>query len=445
MARIAWSREKKLEQIVAMMRKNCRDGGCREVGIELEHFIIDRETKRRQFYEGARGVHRVLEALSAKKLGHDVYLEGHLIGIEAPEYAISIEPGAQFEISVAHDASILSLREKYRRALRVVFPVLDEYKETLLTLGVDPVNPIEEIPLIPKMRYEIMNRRLHEKGSLARAMMRQSCALQIALDYCDEADFVEKYRILSAMSPILYTLFDNSPRRGGEELVHFNMRQEIWRNTDPARTGIVPGTFDEGFGFAKYAEWILGNAPLFVPRTDGTIYESNDRPLAELLDEASSEEEAMLLIRHAMSIVFPDIRLKNYLEIRIMDEVPEEMAFGAAAMLKGLLYCKENQRALAAVFAPATEEMVERGKNSGRDNGIQGYYFSDYFAHWGLRLLDLANRGLPEEERALLAPLRTLWDGLDTPRLLFEQIEREAGFTAAIAAFEVKRPNAAEQ
>lgn len=431
-------REGRIQRIADYMRSGCKERDNLLIGIELEHFVVDKDTWKRKFYGDENGVLDILRELADSGEFHVTELEGHLIGVENDEYAISIEPGAQFEISVERKRCISKLSEGYRKALARVRPLLEKRNLTLLTIGLDPDNKIEDIPMIPKKRYEVMNRYLNEKGSLARAMMRQSCALQVAIDYVDEEDFAKKYRVLSAMSPILYTLFDSAAYRGGEKVGHYNMRQEIWRNTDNDRCGIVPGVFDEGFGFRRYAEWILGIPPLFRPLPGGSVEETGEKTLDELLPDSADEEAAQALMEHAMSIVFPDVRAKRYLEVRMMDEVPEAFAFGAAAMIKGLMYSPENLERLAREFAPATESMVERGKNSGRDNGIQGYYFSKYFAAWGLELLDLAERGLPESERPMLAPLRKMWSGLDTPRLVFECIESNRGRKAAIAAFEVQ-------
>jgi len=298
---------------------------------------------------------------------------------------------------------------------------------------------VEAIPLIPKARYRIMNDYLNEKGELARSMMRQSCALQVAVDFASEADMVKKMRVLSALSPILYTLTDSVKYFGGELVPHYNMRQRIWRNTDPARTGLTPSVFDPDFGYAAYARWVLDRPILFMPGENGEAEAVGEQTLSEALDAVNTESMVERLVVHAMSIVFPDLRLKRYIEVRQMDEIPEEYAFGMTALIKGLVYDARNLDELAEYFKEATVSMVERGKNSGNDNGIQGYYYSDYFAHWGIRLAEMAERALPEEEAVLIGPLKAMWQNLDTPRLQFERIEQVAGYAQAIEAFEVQK------
>lgn len=410
-----------------------------DMGIELEHFIIEKATKRRVFYEGEHGVHSILMRLAENPKFETVHAEGHLIGMRCPDFEISIEPGAQFEISVHHNRSVRELNRLYHEALDDVWPILDEKGLTLLTIGLDPKNRVEDIPLIPKARYAIMNEYLHARGALARSMMRQSCALQVAVDFDSEADMVRKMRVLSALSPILYTLTDSVKYFGGEVVDHYNMRQTIWRSTDDARTGLIPGVFDDDFGYEAYARWVLGRPILFMPGPNGEAEPTGDQTLSEALDAVESEASAEQLVVHAMSIVFPDLRLKRYIEVRQMDEIPEEYAFGMAALIKGIIYDTRNLEELAEYFREASVAMVERGKSSGHDNGIQGYYYSDYFAHWGIRLAEMAERALPADERVLLTPLKAMWNNLDTPRLQFERIERVASYDQAIEAFEVQK------
>lgn len=433
-----WTREEKIAHITAVAERGVSSENKREVGIELEHFLIDRDTKKRRFYGEPGGVQEVLEQIGALPGFASVRSHGHILGAQARDYAISIEPGAQFEISVRHDPSVRVLQKRYQDALTRICPVLEKYNLTLLTIGLDPENTVDAIPVIPKERYRIMTEYLSAQGAYATTMMRRSCALQVSLDYSNEADFVRKFRVLSALSPILYTLFDSAALLEKKPVPSYNMRQEVWRQTDPARCGIVPGTFDATFGFRRYAEWVLGIAPLFIPQADGSVRETGAQSLDRLLDTLPTEEERRVLIAHALSIVFPDVRLKEFLEVRMMDEVPGNLAFGAAVLLKGLLYDEENLHFLETEFADASESMVARGKNSGRDNGIQGYYFSDYFAHWGVRLADRAKRAVSGAEGEFLDDLRRMWDQLDTPRSIFEREMRMHGYESALSMFEVE-------
>lgn len=409
----------------------------RMVGPELEHFVVDQNGER-VFYPGEKGVEGVLEQLKTKHpTWEEVRAEGHLIGLFGEGVDISLEPGAQFELSIPASASILTLKERYQRALDLVYEVLDPMGYALVMVGLDPKNKPEEIPIIPKGRYHAMDAYMGKRGEGSRTMMRKSCALQISLDIEGDLDFRRKYQILGAMTPILYTLFDATVDNNGARIPHFNHRQEVWRTTDPQRTGLPPRTFDETFSLMDYANWVLSVPPIFLPTEEGDV-ETQDAPLTTLLEGAETLEEADRMIRHGMSIVFPDIRVKQILEVRVMDSVKPAYAFGAAALLKGLFYNEEAMETLARWLLPMQMDWVERGKNAGRDHGIQGYFHGDYFVNWGRKMIKLARQGLPEEERALLDPLETLWNNLDTPRLETERIVDREGWTAALRALEVR-------
>lgn len=424
-----------LEYITAYFKAGEKNRKEWAVGVEIEHLPVFADTKKRAFYED--GIKDALTELSESGL-FAVEKEGEdSMALESEEFTVTIEPGAQFELSLLRDAKILTLLERYEKGIAQVLSVLEKKGVRLVTIGTDPYNTVEEIPMIPKARYRMMNHHFLTHGKRSRNMMRQTCALQVAIDYSDEKDFVRKFRILSAMTPILYTLFDNAPYFEGDKSKTFNLRQEIWRKTDPARTGIIPGIFDEDFGYEKYAQWLVGIPMIFLPEDHDNYCE---KTLGEMLEAAENEEEKKAYLEHGVSIVFPDIRLKQYIEIRQPDSMPAEYTFAAAALFKGLLYCEKNLGKLEEIFCKVDETIVENGKNSGRDNGIRGFYFSKYFIQWGVELAEMAREGLElEEEKNLLNPLVTLWGSLLNPREEFLKTESEEGFLSAIEAYEVRR------
>lgn len=424
--RMKRTRQEKIDRIVDRIKSDKKpDQG--QVGIEMEHFIVDRASGRRIFYEGQPGVLEILEELAQMPGLEPVRINGHIAGVRNEEMAVSIEPGAQFEVSLTQSPDLKVLEDRARRAYEVLLPVLEKYGYGMMALGVDPDNRALEVPIIAKERYRIMNDWLGAHGPHSRKMMRLSCALQVSIDYFGPEDFRKKYRVLTALVPILYTLTDSVSRMGGEKRDKFNARQEIWRGTDPDRTGLVPTAFDEDFSYASYADWLLDRVILFRVE-GGQEVETGDLTLSQAMDRAESEEEWAGLIDQALGIVFPDIRVKGFLEVRPMDALPLDLSLAVTALVKGLFYDPRNLDRLDRKFNTVSIDLVERGMDSGRDNGIHGYYLSDYFANWGIKLLDLAHEGLPEEERAYLNPLRELWSHLETPRTYYEKVEEEKGW-----------------
>ncbi|MCI6660699.1 MAG: glutamate-cysteine ligase family protein [Peptoniphilaceae bacterium] len=428
------SEQEKLNQICQYLRKGFTPRTQWAVGIELEHLLVDASTMKRVFYDGERGVAEVLQRLLVELSATPIYEKDALLGMSTREFELSIEPGGQFEISLAKEPSLLTLRDHYFHALTQIHHVLDPMRLTLLPIGLDPWNTIEEIPLIPKERYHIMDQTMGNISEAARAMMRQTCALQISIDVENEKDWIRKFRVLFALSPILYTLFDSIALQNGSSPAKYNVRQEIWRKTDPVRTGVVPGIFRTDFSLEDYAKWLLNIPVLFLPADDGIHHEEKSFSLSEALDEAKTAGQADDFIMHGISVTFPDVRYKQFLEVRMMDSLPDPWAFAAAAMLRGLFYDDDVFAELEALFTPFQSEWIPRGKDAGRDNGIQGYYHSDYFVNWGLRLLKMAERGLCEEEKDLLKPLQKLWSNLDTPRIYIERMAKQQGWTAAFAS-----------
>lgn len=422
-----WSRAEKRAAVVEKLQSHKKPEEA-ALGLELEHFVVNRSDGRRIFYDEPDGVAELLKEIAAQEGLTPIWINGHIAGAKNKEMALSIEPGAQLELSLHYQRSVQALEAAYKRAMALVLPVLQRHDYGLLSLGVDPVNGVDQVPIIPKERYRIMNDWLGAHGAHSRKMMRLTCALQVSIDYFNEQDFVKKYRVLTAMVPMLYTLFDSAWTLSGQALPKYNVRQEIWRKTDPARTGLIPGVFDPDFSFARYADWLLDQALLFRME-EGHEVELGSLTLDQALDQAQPDEVGGL-IDQAMGIVFPDIRVKQFAEIRPMDAVPFPYALGAAALFKGLLYQDEALDRLYRRLCGIDLSIVERGKDSGRDNGIQGYYLSDYFAHWGVLLVDLARSGLSAEEGAYLDPLSELWSNLDTPRTYFERVYRTGGWPA---------------
>lgn len=430
------SQAEKRRLITRRIREGYKDRIRWMLGPEIEHLVVD-DAGRRIMYPGADGVEGILQALAARHLDWTVIApNGHIIGLESATNAISLEPGAQFEFSLPPASTATELFASYRKAVADVYEVLEERGAHLVTLGLDPTNAVDAIPLIPKTRYAIMDEHMGARGSLSRVMMRKSCAFQLSIDVGSDADFITKYRLLVALSPILYTLFDSAVDDEGVRLDSHNFRQEVWSHTDPVRSGFPAQVFDEAFSVDAYADWVLSVPPIF--RMEGEdVVRTGDRPLSDVLDDVATIEEAEALVMHGMSIVFPDVRAKRVLEIRAMDSVAPAYAFGAAALIKGLFYNRENLNTLSDLFTPMTAQWVERGKRSGRDHGIQGYYHSDYFANWGLGLIRLARRALNPDEAALLDPLERLWDNLDTPKSeLSRWVDRE-GWPQALSHIEV--------
>ena len=213
-------------------------------------------------------------------------------------------------------------------------------------LGYHPTRRAAALPLIPKKRYEVMDRYLQKRGRHGTQMMRGTASTQISVDYFSEQDFVRKFRVACLIAPLLALLTDNAPVYEGERNRTASVRTMVWNDVDPDRCGIPPMLMDEDFGFAAYADHVL-QKPLIVarhgPRTEGVGRKSSVRglPLALQKDE----------IEQILSMFFFDVRLKNYIEIRVADSMPAPFIAGYAELIKAIFSSPAAQESILRHYA----------------------------------------------------------------------------------------------
>lgn len=390
------------------------DAPLGSLGVEVEHFVVDANTMQAVPYEDpARGfgVHDVLECLARfypeKSFGHD----GDLIGLSSSEASLSLEPAAQLEISIAPFSSIAAIVEVYERFRSRVDPLLAQHGCRLVCQGYHPAACALELPLIPKQRYHYMNDYFHALGTRAERMMRASASTQVSVDYRDEADAVRKMRVAQALVPVLASLTDNAPIFEGAPATGPLARMGVWRDVDDARCGTVPGLFDEGFGFESYADWVLGTCPIFVTRPAA---DDPEGPALRSVTGGSAAEAyadapmSAADIEHVLSMFWPDVRLKRFVEIRPADSLPVERMAGYAALIKGLFYSEESLAAIEEAFGvvggvwPLDDVSTRAALDAVRVQGDAACFSGRTLADWKRLVLDLARSALEEDERGYL-------------------------------------------
>lgn len=373
------------------------------LGLELEHFIVyEKDLSTVSFY-GSDGVASSLEEFSkdAKNVKRE---NGHIIGVDKDGYYITLEPGAQLEISVEKKDSIIEIEQIYINFLNEFLPILKKKKQTLINLGYQPVTKINEIKLIPKERYSIMYEHFYSKGKYAHNMMKGTAATQVSIDYTDEKDYAKKIRVINAISPVLYAMFENAYIFEGKPTENHCTRALIWKNCDDDRTGIVPGSLKDNFKYTDYVNYILNRPPIFTIR-DGKIIRTFEKKVIEVVDEKNLTQEEIM---HLMSMFFPDVRTKTYIELRMMDSVPFEFALGAVALIKGLFYNKKNLDFLYEKVKEIDEKEVNLGKEEIIKNGLFSLYGNHKMIDIAKHLLNLAHDGLDDDEKNYLVPLNNL-------------------------------------
>jgi glutamate--cysteine ligase len=298
-------------------------------------------------YDGPRGIGALLQAMR-ESLGWETIEDGGaLIGLFDPVGggAISLEPGGQFELSGALQPSVHGVASELKAHLKAAHAAADPLGIRFLSLGMSPKWTLAETPVMPKSRYAIMTRYMPEVGTRGLDMMYRTATVQANLDFSNEQDMVAKMRVGLALQPMLTALFANSPFTDGKLNGFLSARSEIWRHTDPARAGMLPFAFEPGMGFERYVDYALDVPMYFVKR--GSVYHDvagasfRDLLKGRLAALPGERATASDWANH-LSTIFPEVRLKRYLEMRGADVGPPERICALAALMVGLYYDRDS-------------------------------------------------------------------------------------------------------
>lgn len=307
------------------------------VGVEFEHFLINKNTLESYDYYAINGQKDIANKMSEGGWKVDYEENGYIFVLSKNGNAVSFEPGGQFEISIKPCKSIQDIDAAYNEVLQEINGYLNE-NQRLVSLGYHPKSKIDDLTLLPKKRYDMMYKYLHLKGSMARNMMKGTASTQVSIDFKNEQDFIKKFRVANFLSPFISRLFDASPVFEGKLYDEKNLRIRIWENTDISRCKLPKGVLSTEFNYASYANYLANTKPILMTSSEGTKY-TEDKTLTFL---SKSYYLSDMELEHAISMVFPDVRLKNYIEIRMADALPYPYSLAVPALIKGIFYNDEN-------------------------------------------------------------------------------------------------------
>lgn len=335
--------------LAASLAEGCKAPSQYRIGAEHEKFPFRLGTYAPVPYDGDDGIFALMRSL--ERFGWDEVREGEtLIGLHRGGAEVSLEPGGQFELSGAPLETVHDIHEETLQHLAEVKVVGQELGLGFLGLGHTPVWTRQEAPVMPKGRYAIMRAYMPKVGKLGLDMMFRTCTVQANLDFCTEADMVLKFRTSLALQPVVTALFANSPFVEGRPSGCLSSRAIVWTDTDPDRTGLLDFVFEDGFGFESYARWAL-DVPMYFVKRDGRYIDVAGRSfrkfIAGELDELPGERATMKDWSDHVTTLFPEVRLKTYLEMRGADCGPLPMLSALPALWAGLLY---DNAALAAAW-----------------------------------------------------------------------------------------------
>ncbi len=313
------------------------------IGTEHEKFVFTLEGHRPGPYEGRHGIRALLEGMQ-HLLGWQPIMEGpNIIGLlDVPGGgAISLEPGGQFELSGAQVETVHQTSSELMAHLAQVREVAQPLRIGFLGIGMTPDWTRADMPRMPKGRYKIMTAYMPKVGRLGLDMMYRTCTVQTNLDFSSEADMVKKLRASVALQPVATALFANSPFTEGKPNGFLSFRSEIWRDTDNARAGMLPWVFEPGMGFERWVDYALDVPMYFVKHGDEYVDASGQSFRDLLVGKLPAMSGACATISdwaNHISTIFPEVRLKRYLEMRGADSGPLPNLLALPALWVGVLY-----------------------------------------------------------------------------------------------------------
>jgi glutamate--cysteine ligase len=331
------------DELVAWLEAGCKPREDFRVGTEHEKFAFTIDGHRPVPYAGRHSIHALLDGMHAI-LGWEPIMEGdNIIGMfdVTGGGAISLEPGGQFELSGAPLENVHQTASELMAHLAQLREVAKPLGIGFLGLGMTPNWARADIPTMPKGRYKIMTDYMPKVGTHGLDMMYRTCTVQANLDFASEADMVKKLRVSLALQPVATALFANSPFTEGKPNGFLSFRSEIWRDTDNQRAGMLPFAFEDGMGFERYVDYALDVPMYFVKRGDRYIDVSGKSFrdfFAGRLDALPGERPTISDWANHLSTIFPEVRLKRYLEMRGADAGPWTRLPSLTAFWVGLLY-----------------------------------------------------------------------------------------------------------
>ncbi|UOA30928.1 Glutamate--cysteine ligase EgtA [Sulfitobacter sp. DSM 110093] len=418
------------DQMAQYLADGCKPREDWRIGTEHEKFGYCKDTLKPLPYEGDRSIRVMLEGLRDRHNWAPVEEGGKLIGLEKDGANISLEPGGQLELSGAPVETIHETCDEVNTHLREVKDVADEIGVGFIGLGAAPEWSHEQMDLMPKGRYKLMDSYMQKVGTMGTTMMRRTCTVQVNLDFASEADMVQKMRVAVAMQPIANALFANSPFLDGKPNGVKSTRGLVWRNLDDARTGMVPFVFDESFGFEAWVQYAL-DVPMYFVYRDGKYIDALGQSFRDFLKgelpALPGEKPTLSDWADHLTTLFPEARVKKFIEMRGADGGPWRRLCALPAFWVGLMY---DQSALDGAWDLVKDwdaDTREELRIAASTHGLQAEV-------GGLRMHDLAREAVALSEAGLKARARPGAGGLVPDETHFLNALRDSIETGRVPA-----------
>jgi glutamate--cysteine ligase len=389
-----------VDDLEATFHQGSKPRDAWRIGVEYEKPVVDARSGEAVPYEGSRGIGALLRELHERfPVWNPVHEGPNIIALEDGLASITLEPGGQFEMSGQQCDSLHCANDELQRHVREILEVGDLLGIRFLGLGIVPKTPLERIPWMPKDRYRIMREIMGRTGKLGRRMMAQTATVQCNFDYSDERDALKKMRVSLALGPLLVAVSANSPIVDGAPTGFQSYRAHIWTDTDRDRCGSLPFVFATESLFRAYTEYAL-DVPMYFIWRDGGYKEVGGISFRRFLDNGYDGEQATIAdwTLH-LTTLFPEVRLKSYIEVRSADSQSVELMLGTPALMKGIFYDEVCLDAAWDVVKSWSASDLDGLHEQAARHGLAGKAGRMTIGDYAKEVVDIAHAGLARQSR----------------------------------------------
>ncbi len=385
--------------ILKSYEEGCKDRSNFKLGIEYERLLLDETTGHVIPYNGQNGIYRFLRQIAFKDEWSYITDMGQVVGLQKGNNSISLEPGGQFEISLAPQESVKDIKKEIDKLDSKILPIAKNLGIKLANYGISPISTYKNIGLIPKKRYEIMYNVL--PGACHQNMMKETAGIQTTIDYSSEQDAVSRLRLCTMLSPIMTAIFANSPIYNGALSGYKSYRALSWLYTDNERCGLISEKLFEknsNFGFNDYIDSVLDVPMVILKRNNQTIPIDRRITFAQYIKEGYNNYIATVddFNLHA-NLYFPDVRLNSYIEMRNHDCQQGLLKYAIPAMYKGIFKTQNSINETLSILEKFCYDDCVIARENVPKHALDAYLGKYKIAELAQEVINIAYRSLTKE------------------------------------------------
>ncbi len=383
------------EDLVRYFESACKPRDQWRIGTEYEKVGVRAADGVAAPFSG--GIEEILRQMAERFGWKPVVEDGRVVALSGERASITLEPGGQLELSGEQWRSVHEAAREFREHVRQIVAVAEELGIVFLGLGMQPISRVEDIEWVPKRRYRIMAPYMEKVGTLGHRMMKQTATVQVNIDFASEADAMAKLRLGNALAPLLNAMFGNSPLSDGDLNGFLSFRGHVWTETDAARCGLLPFVFSAQAGFSDYVEYALDVPMYFIVRGEQWIDMTHTTFRAFWRDGYRGERATLSDWHCHLTTLFPEARMKRYIEIRSVDSQTPELMLAVPALVKGVFYDSDALLAAWDLVKRWRWEELLRLYHAVHRQGLHARIRNLELREFARELIDIAEYGLDRQ------------------------------------------------